>query len=569
MAGVTQGGIFAGDFQVVRPLGTGGMGSVYLTLQLSTGRKRALKVLHPHRGDDPRIREQFIAESRIAAQLDSDHIADVVAAGIDPDTGSPWLATEYLEGETLESRVRRSGRLAPAEAREVVRQVCHAMGQAHAAGLIHRDLKPANLFVADPRREGVPFTVKVLDFGIAKLTKERARADTSQPIGSPLWMAPEQCGPHRASAATDVWALGLIAYFCLVGRSFWTTQPSHGVAALFGEILTERIPNASERAFEHGATLPAGFDEWFARCVARDPLQRHPDAWQALAALASWNLDAPGTMAIASSAIPSHRVTWSAAPAPIAPDTHVTQPPTWPASLPPSTTPQYSTGTLRPLTDGAGTTSTRASRTVVGLILGAGVAGLGALLLAGLAALYLFADVSPRFGPVKKPAPAAPPEVAPVGSASAVPAVPTQAPGPPPADPSSASKPSPMPVAAAGQSAPAATPTPEPSPAPKTVPTAATPPAGPTPSQAGGFRALIGACWVDNEGASAESKLSVSVTVRINGMGVVHSLRVDGAAAHPAFRRCVVTRGSEHGGFKQPPPTWDVTTISTTLPAAK
>ena len=93
--------IFAGDYRILRPLGQGGMGSVYLAIQLSTGRKRALKVLLPEQHHNPRIREQFIAEARIAAALDSDHVADVIAAGIDPASGSPWLALEYLEGETL------------------------------------------------------------------------------------------------------------------------------------------------------------------------------------------------------------------------------------------------------------------------------------------------------------------------------------------------------------------------------------------------------------------------------------------------------------------------------------
>lgn len=171
MQNVSAGQVFAGDYQIVRPLGRGGMGTVFLALQLSTGRQRALKMLQPHLVEDPRMRERFALEARAASNLQSDHVVEVVAAGIDAATGTPWLAMEYLEGETLDDRVHRLGRLGPAEVAEIARQLCHGLSLAHQAGLVHRDLKPANVFVANPRREGVPFTVKLLDFGIAKLTQ--------------------------------------------------------------------------------------------------------------------------------------------------------------------------------------------------------------------------------------------------------------------------------------------------------------------------------------------------------------------------------------------------------------
>lgn len=174
--GLQPGSVFAGDFRIERALAMGGMGAVYVAEQLSTGRKRALKLLLPSLVESERSRERFEQEARVASRIASDHVVEVVSAGVDPASGAPWLAMELLEGETLAGRVERAGPLPPAETLEVMRQLCHALGAAHASGLVHRDIKPENLFLARPRRDGVPFTLKILDFGIAKLTEDvRAR----------------------------------------------------------------------------------------------------------------------------------------------------------------------------------------------------------------------------------------------------------------------------------------------------------------------------------------------------------------------------------------------------------
>lgn len=539
------------------------MGAVYLALQLSTGRKRALKVLSPSLLHHDRLREQFIAEARVAAELDSDHIADVVASGVDTQTGAPWFATEYLEGETLKARVQRSGRLPPAEVAEIVRQTCHAMSHAHAAGLVHRDLKPANLFVADPRRDGVLFTVKVLDFGIAKLVQDGHLASTSAPIGSPLWMAPEQCVDHRALPATDVWALGLIAYYCVVGRAFWRSDGSQSMPALLAEVLNDEIPPASLRAREHGMALPAGFDEWFARCVARDPARRFPDARHALDALAAWaSGSAEPLPALPPAPVPSGPRTWSAEPFGVPGDTQVTQPPTWNANGPPSSIRQETTdGTFRPLMPQ--TASGHAAR-VAGPRPWLWLGGAGALALAGfllVGALGAAAHLSgalPALGlgsnddaQPSAPAATAAPLEAPTASAVAEPEP----------EPRSKSKSKPV---LASRKPPASAPSAQPAPAP-----AAEPAAGPTAAGLGGFRGLVLNCWHNNEGASAASPASVSVTLRVDGGGIVRSVRVDDSAAFPNLRRCVVTQGTSYRGFTSPPPSWSMTTFSVSLPAAK
>jgi hypothetical protein len=183
--------------------------------------------------------------------------------------------------------MRARGRLPPHEVRAVFEDLCHAVAAAHRAGVVHRDLKPANVFWADAQRTGARFTIKVLDFGIAKAlardavsTIGPARGITRAGLGTPLWMAPEQVRNEPVSPATDVWALGLIAFHLLTGALYWraASDPDGSAQTLFHEVLVAPFAPASARAAELGASLPDGFDAWFACCVARDPRARFVDA---------------------------------------------------------------------------------------------------------------------------------------------------------------------------------------------------------------------------------------------------------------------------------------------------
>jgi serine/threonine protein kinase len=287
MAGLLQlspGSIFAADFRVVRAIAEGGMGSVYEVEQLSTGAARALKIMHPQLVNDERLKQRFVQEAKVGALIESDHVVTVVGAGIEPQTGTPWLAMELLRGETLASLIARRGSLALWEVREIFVQLCHALTAAHNAGIVHRDLKPENIFLGVARREGIAFTVKVLDFGIAKLLAEAHHTHTAA-IGTPLWMAPEQTEVGQAiRPATDVWPLGLIAFYLLTGFHYWRIANAErlSAAALLREVVLEPIVPPSERAALYGRAdrVPAGFDAWFARCVCRDVDQRFQDARQ-------------------------------------------------------------------------------------------------------------------------------------------------------------------------------------------------------------------------------------------------------------------------------------------------
>ncbi len=276
---LAPGFVFAHDYRVVRPLAEGGMGSVYLVEQLSTGRERALKLMHPQFVADPTNRRRFADEARAGSRIESDHVVEVIASGVDDASGVPWLAMELLQGETLYDRVAKRGPVAPAEAYEILRQLCHALGAAHRAGIVHRDIKPENVFLATTRREDAEVMVKVLDFGIAKVIQDAHSVPTGG-IGTPLWMAPEQTesgGP--VGPQTDVWAVGLVAFFLLTGRNYWLAAGT-SVQATMRELLFEPLPAASARAAQFGlaSLIPFGFDDWFARTVHRDAAARFPDA---------------------------------------------------------------------------------------------------------------------------------------------------------------------------------------------------------------------------------------------------------------------------------------------------
>jgi serine/threonine protein kinase len=318
MAGLPSvGQIVGGDFRILAPLGQGGMGAVFVAEQTSTGRRRAIKIMRAELLSDPRWSERFAQEARIGASIDSAHVVEVVGAGIDDALGVPWIAMELLEGRDLAAIVAERGALPLGDVRELLDQLCHAVGAAHRAGVVHRDLKPENVFVAKARRTRSPFELKVLDFGIAKMVAEaRVTAATTAALGTPLWMAPEQAEPKRGvTPATDVWAIALIAFRALTGRFFWreANDAAASITTLMKEVLLDAIPPASVRAHELGvaAFLPPGFDAWCTACLTREPSARFADAtaaWAALSPILGSPSDGPSVLASTLAAIPSVNV---------------------------------------------------------------------------------------------------------------------------------------------------------------------------------------------------------------------------------------------------------------------
>lgn len=287
------GQIFADRYRIERFVAQGGYGAVYAAEQTATELTVAIKVLWPHVLESGKALEKFQLEARLSGRINSEYIVKVLDAGFDATTEMPFMAMELLDGEDLQRHVERLGPL-PAEAvAAFMQQIATALDKAHGyvdrdgrhTPIVHRDLKPENLFIA--RRESGNAVIKILDFGIAKVLNQ-STAMSRDIKGTPLYMACEQVTAAPVTPRTDVWALGLIAFFMLSGKSYWRSAQAEGeLGALFGEILTLPLEPASLRLSSFRRPVPwrEDFDAWFARCVNRDPELRFASAGQAVAAL--------------------------------------------------------------------------------------------------------------------------------------------------------------------------------------------------------------------------------------------------------------------------------------------
>ena len=212
-----------GNYRIVRLLGEGGMGAVFLAVHTSIGRKVAIKVLRREVGEDPLLTERFFNEARAANAVGHPGIIDIIDLGTWPLVG-PFLIMEFLEGESLAARLQRVGVMPVGEAVDIISQTAAAIGAAHAKGIIHRDLKPANLFLVPSGTPNRPDKVKVLDFGVAKLSGHLAgdlvKTLSGAVVGTPAYMSPEQCLgiQHEVDHCSDIYSLGCILFELLCGQ---------------------------------------------------------------------------------------------------------------------------------------------------------------------------------------------------------------------------------------------------------------------------------------------------------------------------------------------------------------
>lgn len=247
------------------------MGSVWRAEHVQWNAPIALKLVNlpvvrgtkTSAGLDEGLRQRFLSEVKAAAAIRSSHVVQILDHGIDPVHNQPYIAMELLEGETLEARLERQRRLSFAETSRLLGQVAKALSRLHEANLVHRDLKPGNVFIVHDDGDEL---VKVLDFGIVKsaedLDQEPITA-TGEQIGTPFYMSPDQIrGTRDIDFRTDIWAFGVIAFECVTG-----VRPFQGVSLgdLSLKICAEPIPSPSRFA-----DVPAGFDDWFHKCVHRD-----------------------------------------------------------------------------------------------------------------------------------------------------------------------------------------------------------------------------------------------------------------------------------------------------------
>ncbi|WP_437594060.1 protein kinase domain-containing protein [Sorangium sp. So ce1000] len=265
----------ADRFRLVRPLRQGGMGSVWLAQHIGLDIPCAIKFMNAQ-GVSKEVRHRFEREAKVAAQIRSPHVVQILDHGV--WQGTPYIAMEYLEGEDLDTRIQRVGRLDPYDTMAITAQVSRALTKAHASGLVHRDLKPANIFlVRDDDRE----IAKVLDFGIAKDSTPQVTSTTKTGslLGTPAYMSPEQAqGTKSIDHRSDLWSLAVVVFECLTGKLPFNSE---AFGDLLLKIMVKPLPVPSQLA-----PVPPGFDAWWARAASREPEARFQSAKEFCDALA-------------------------------------------------------------------------------------------------------------------------------------------------------------------------------------------------------------------------------------------------------------------------------------------
>ncbi|MCC6216926.1 MAG: serine/threonine protein kinase [Polyangiaceae bacterium] len=266
--------LVAERFRLVRQIGKGGMGAVWLAEHTGLGSACALKVVDPKARESQEVLERFALEARVAAQLRSRHVVQIFDHG--EWHGVPFIAMELLEGEDLGTRLERRA-LTPAETLRIASQVGRALAKAHRLGIVHRDLKPENIFLAADDEGEI---AKILDFGIAKSASMRLSSTETRPgtlLGTPFYMSPEQArGAADVDSRSDLWSLGTIVFECVTGQMAFRGD---GVGEVLGKIMYEPLPPAV------GPGVPEGFQRWWERASQRDRALRFQSIEELLDAL--------------------------------------------------------------------------------------------------------------------------------------------------------------------------------------------------------------------------------------------------------------------------------------------
>jgi serine/threonine-protein kinase len=267
-------------YRLVRRIGRGGMGEVWIAHHATLRREVALKIMRPDRLHDAVSLRRFELEVRATMELSHPNTVRVLDYGI-TDDGLWYYAMELLAGEDLALKVRRLGPLAPASCVPLMLQICGAVAEAHQRGILHRDLKPENIFICGA--SGDLEYAKVLDFGIAKRFEpgQPALTQVERVVGTPEYMSPEVTLGQPVDARSDVYALGAVLYFMLTGTPPFTRRTP--TAILLAHAQEQPLPPSARR----GEPLPAELESVVMRCLAKAPHERYPDAGQLRDALAA------------------------------------------------------------------------------------------------------------------------------------------------------------------------------------------------------------------------------------------------------------------------------------------
>lgn len=281
-------GSSVGNYRVVSKLGAGAMATVYLAEHPRINKKVAIKVINQDLATSKEMVSRFMTEARAASQIGHDHIVDILDFGQSPE-GENFMIMEYLEGQTISSRIRAAGRLDVMAALHIAMQIVDALQTAHAKGVIHRDLKPDNIYLI--RRAGTGDYVKILDFGLAKLLSgtegQNHKTSSGSVLGTPHYMAPEQCeGKTTIDGRADLYSVGCIMYQMLTGE---LPFPGEG----FAEVLIKHLSEPPPVVRSLNPQIPASVEKLILHCLAKSRDHRFQTAEELLWALhdpESWSL---------------------------------------------------------------------------------------------------------------------------------------------------------------------------------------------------------------------------------------------------------------------------------------
>ncbi len=249
----------AGRFVIVRLLGAGGMGAVYLARDEQLGEEVALKVVAGLGLLDPSATDRLRREASTARKISHPNVVRLHDIG--EEHGLLFLSMEYVAGESLSARLQRLGALPAVHLKPIAEQLCEGLAAAHAAGVVHRDLKPGNVLISGDR------TVKIIDFGIAKPVTGGGMTATNIVMGTPEYMAPEQVRGGLADARTDVYALGAVLYHALTGR-----PPFTGPSPIAVGLAHCQDPVTPPRQLR--PDIPPGWESLILRALDKDPARR-------------------------------------------------------------------------------------------------------------------------------------------------------------------------------------------------------------------------------------------------------------------------------------------------------
>jgi len=288
------GSLLGERYQLLRLIGQGGMGAVYLATHVIIGKQIAVKVLSPDYSRNPADVQRFLGEARSASLIRHDHVVDIADFGYTPQ-GQAYLVMEYLEGEDLAHTLQRVGRMPWFRVSNLIMQIGSALAAAHAKGIVHRDMKPENCFRV--RRDGDEDFIKVLDFGIAKIVDDRFKKGEHSLtieggiIGTPEYIAPELCRGLKADRRVDIYALGIIMYRMLTGVVPFSTDTDNYMAVL-SQHLTDPPRPMLEQAPD--ANIPPKIEQIVMRALEKDPKRRYQTVEELIAALREAQLTLTG-----------------------------------------------------------------------------------------------------------------------------------------------------------------------------------------------------------------------------------------------------------------------------------